>query len=133
MKAKSEALADPIVVEVDIAGWTPSVKKQVGALEEFTRTLKRRPQRFCWRKDWPEPNAHREWRRYAYVLYRFRLWSRAGLPEFAGLRTMLRRVERLARSARLAWEEEVKRDNAEFLRSRTAAAEGLAHYNNEDE
>jgi hypothetical protein len=102
--------------------------RQAAACIEFERTLKRRPERFCWRNPWEESALHSWWRINAYLLWRCRLWLRAGLGDFPGLQRMLRSTAREERAARRAWEEEEKRERAEFLRSRTAAAEGLARY-----
>lgn len=107
--------------------------RQATACIEFERTLKRRPARFCWREPWTEPALHHEWRVLSYLLWRCRLWRHSGLGDFPGLKRMLRSTERKVRAARRAWEEEDKKERAEFLMSRTAAAEGLARYENEDE
>ena|SRR5208337_5661812 len=106
-------------------------EKQAAALLEFARTLKRRPARFRWNDPWPESEAHRLWRIYSYLLYRCRLWLRAGLGELPYLK--LRSIERKERQARRAWKEEHRRELAEFRMSRTAWAEGLTNAEFEDE
>jgi hypothetical protein len=98
--------------------------RQVKALIEFVRTLKRRPERFCWRKSYTESALHRLWRAYSYVLWRSRLWLKAGLGELPPCPT-LRQLERRASAARRAWKEEHHRELEEFRRSRVAWAEGL--------
>ena len=108
-------------------------ERQAAACIEFERTMKRRPERFCWREPWTEPALHRLWRINAYLLWRCRLWLRAGLGDFPGLQKMLRTAARKERTARRAFEEEERRECAEFRRSRTAFMEGLAPYENEDE
>ena len=99
--------------------------KQFAALNEFISTLKRRPERFCWREPFPESKAHRWWRCNAYALYRFRLWLRAGMDEFPGFRAQLHRLVREERAARRACNEEHRQEMVEFRRSETAQAEGL--------
>jgi hypothetical protein len=99
--------------------------RQVTACIEFARTLKRRPERFCWREPWTEPATHRWWRINAYLLWRCRLWLRAGLGDFPGLQRMLRSTEREERAARRAWKEEDRRELEEFRLSKVAWAEGL--------
>jgi hypothetical protein len=98
--------------------------RQAKALFEFQRTLRRTPERFCWREPWTEPATHYWMRICDHALWRCRLTVRAGL-EFDGLRDMLRRFERRASAARRAWKKEDRREREEFLMSRTAMMEGL--------
>lgn len=99
--------------------------RQAAACMEFQRTLKRRPERFSWREVWPEPALHRWWRLNAYLVWRCRLWLRAGLGDFPGLKKLLRSTERKERGARRLWKEEHRRELTEFRRTREAASEGL--------
>lgn len=101
-------------------------EKQAAALLEFAHTLKRRPARFRWNEPWPESESHHRWRVCSYLLYRCRLWLRAGLGEVPYLK--LRSIERRERQARRAWQEEDQCEREEFRRSHTAMMEGLAPY-----
>lgn len=103
-------------------------EKQAAALSAFCESFDKRGNpkpipHLRWREKWPESEAHRWWRIYANLLYRTRLWLRAGLGELPGLK--LRSIERSERKARIAYQEEDRREREGFLRSRIAMLEGL--------
>ena len=101
--------------------------RQAAALIAFSESFDKRGNpkpipHLRWRKKWTEPALHYWWRIHANLLYRTRLWLRA-FGDLPGL--SLRSIERKERQARRAWQEEDRRENEEFLRSRIAMMEGL--------
>ena len=103
-------------------------EKQAVALVAFSESFDKRGNpktipHLRWREKWSEPVLHYRWRIYANLLWRCRLWLRAGLGELPFLN--LRSIERQERKALRAWKEERKKELEEFRRSRVAWAEGL--------
>lgn len=94
-------------------------KHKLEALIEFEQLLDKPVPCFRWYDNaGPEPDEFRTWRIEASLLYRIKLWFRAGMPDDHGLRTLLKVTRRRERKAYARWPKVKKQISADFLAGR---------------